>query len=124
MSYRTFLPDVVPEGTSARLTAVFRDDAGDPIGLSRFETLTLTLYDRASEAVINGHDKQDVLNANGGVLDEAGLVVMDLGVSDNVILNAEVKAEQHVALFEYQYDSGRRGKSELAFLVGNLTLVP
>jgi hypothetical protein len=39
MTHRTTLSTVVPERTSARLTDIFRDDAGHVIGADRFVAL-------------------------------------------------------------------------------------
>lgn len=124
MASRTTLSDGVPEKTTARLTAVLKDEADAVVGSAALTTLTLTLYDERTGAILNLRNQQSVLNANGGAVDANGNLTMTLAVADNAIQNTDLKREMHVALFEYTWSAGAKaGRYEIAFPVDNLTKV-
>ena len=55
--------DPIPEGGSALLSVSLVDAYGAPFA-EALSTLTLTYYDKSTEAIINSRDSQDVLNTN------------------------------------------------------------
>ena len=97
----------VPQLTSARYTAVLLDQTGTPVPASSLSTLTLTLKDQASGAVINGRNAQSVLNANNVTVEASGNLVWSLQPADSPILNAELGTETHLATFVAIWPSGR-----------------
>lgn len=58
----------IQEETSARILIQLLDHQGRPIDVSGINSVTATLYDVASAAVINGRDEQNVMGASGGEL--------------------------------------------------------
>lgn len=130
MSAQITQPFHARESGSARLTAVVKDETETPIPGASLGTLTLMLYDQATElatpgtteAIINSRNRQDVLNANGCVVDSTGGLVMTFGPADNVIFHPTKSSERHVALFEYTYAAGlKAGKEEVLIDVYNLS---
>lgn len=113
----------VNERTTARYTVTFEDEAGDPIPAADLTTLALTLYDRATGAVINSREAQDALNANGVTVSSAGVLAWTLDPADNAVVGevAVGNVEVHVALFEWTWDSGAKaGRHEVEIAVLNL----
>ena len=115
----------VAEQTTRRYTATIQDETGAAIPAASLTTLKLTLYDRATGAVINTRDDQNVLNANDVTVDGNGLLTWTMKPADNPILNDALAQEHHVALFEFTYASGaKRGQHEVDFVVRNASKVP
>lgn len=118
----------VNEGQSFDLVLTPEDSSGAAIDANDLISLTLTLYDDATDGVINGRNAQDVLGANGGTIESDGTVTVRLDGSDNVIVGtvAEDGLENHVARLEYTYNDGqqvRTGKEERLFAVRQLASV-
>jgi len=55
--------EAIPEASSALMSLILTDEYGAPLQVS-LTTLLLTYYDKATEAVINSREDQDVLNTN------------------------------------------------------------
>lgn len=130
MSAQTTQPFHARESSSAKLTATIKDETETAIPAASLSTLTLLLYDQATElatpgttaAIINSRNRVDILNANGCTVSTGGLLSMTFTPADNVILNANMSSERHVALFEYTYAAGlKAGKEEVLIDVTNLS---
>lgn len=115
---------IFEEGASADIVATFKNMAGTQLTEANIVTLTLTLYDRATKAVINSRNAQDVKDANGGVLASDGTLTMKLGPLDNII-TGHLDQEDHIARFTWTWSDGitRTGVKELLFRVANLPSV-
>lgn len=118
----------VSEGQSCDFVLTPTDPDGAAIDANDLLTLTLTLYDDESDAVINSREDQDILDANGGTIEEDLTVTVRLDGDDNVIVGSasEDEIERHVARFEYTYNDGeqtRTGKAERVFGVKKLASV-
>lgn len=100
----------INEHNVARITGTLLDEAGDPVPLVALNTVTLTLYDKASDTIINLRDGQDIKNNNGGTIEAtSGAFTLLLGSADNVIVNTALVAPQietHVALIRATWGSG------------------
>lgn len=112
----------VRERTSAIYQATVASETGAGVPADELTAITLTLYDKETDAIINSRDAQDVLNENGVTIDEAGLLEWTLTPDDNVILGDG--DEIHVALFEYEYEDGKKGNHEVEFFVQAVERVP
>ncbi len=120
MAIRTIETDPVAEATTPRLRATFVDEDGDPIPSTSLDAVTMTLYDKATEAIINSRDDTDVLAdvSTGGVLTRF------LTTGDTEIQTTGRQNEAHIALFEFSWDScAKRGKHEIEHTVTNLIKV-
>lgn len=126
---QTTQPFRARESSTARLTAIVEDETETAIPGASLDTLTLHLYDQKTElaspgttaAVLNGRNRQNVLNANGCTVDSSGGLEMIFTPADNVIVNTGAwESERHVALFEYTYAAGlKAGKEEVLIDVVN-----
>lgn len=115
----------VLERVSVKYTATIKDEAGTAIPGSALTALTLTLYSVHSGTIVNSRNDQNVLNANGVTVDEAGLLTWIMDPLDNQVLDTAFAYERHRALFEWTWSGGTKaGKHEVDFLVQNLGQVP
>lgn len=106
-----------------RLSGSFVDEVGDPIQLADLAALTLTLYEKSSETVINNRNDIDVLNASIGTVDAIGNWTLDLTAADMAILDTNRSKETHVALLEWTYGLSGEGREEIEFQVYNMRKV-
>lgn len=116
---------VFPEKTSQPVLVDVLDENGDPIPSASITTLTLTLYNRITLAIINARNAQNVLNLNGvSVHATNGIATWTMVPADNVIGDDTLAVEDHVALFEWTYAAGaKRGQHEALISIGNSTKV-
>src|SRR4051812_43137329 len=98
----------------------------DGIGFGAIETLTLTLFDKVTQAIINSRDEQDVLNANGVSVDlSTGQLTWALIPADNVILDDTLRQEEHRARFTATWNgSNKQMQHEVTIKVVNLRRLP
>ena len=124
MASRTTLTEVFAEGKTAKITAVIEDEDGNGIDVANLGTVTLTLFNDRSRAIINSRNQADIKNTGGGTIDSSGNLTLVLSAADMAILNASNDAERHVAFIEWTYSSGTKdGGHEIAFTVTNLAKV-
>lgn len=116
-------PFKVNEGVSARYTARLVDENNNGIGGNSLTSLTLTLYDKKTDTIINARDKQNVLNANGVTVSNTGGLTWTLTANDNAMVSNTASAEIHVALFEWEWAPNGSGKHEFLIQVQNLRRV-
>jgi len=125
MGHKTVSKTHVAEGSSARVTAVIKDETGAVIAGSALTTLTLTLYDYVVPAtIINSRNAQNVLNANGVTVDASGNLTYLMDPADNPINDTTLSKENHVALFQWTWAAGAKaGKHEVIITVENFANV-
>ena len=114
---------IVRERSTALYGAVIQDETGEVIPASTLTTLTLTLYDLATAAVINSRSSQNVLNANNVTVSSGGVLVWTMQAADNNIIGRTPidSYENHRALFEWTWSSGARaGSHEVIIEVLNI----
>jgi hypothetical protein len=115
----------VKERQTTRITGVLYDDAGDPVPGSTLTTLTLTVYDNDIDKTVIV-SARNILNANNGVVDEAGQVMVLLAPADMPIRTATLPFERHTCLFQWTWGTApeKAGAEELVLVVRNLAKVP
>lgn len=115
----------VNEESTAIYSAQLVDELGANIALASIATITLTLYDEYSGAIINGRNGQDIKNANNVTISSTGAVSWTLQPADNTVVHDSFDTETHVALFQGTYGSGglKSLKHEFRFRVVNLEKV-
>ena len=129
MSSPTILKDadgrfrVVPEGGSCNIITTLKDLADPAATVTSVDTITLTLYDKTTRAVINSRSAQNINNANNSTF-SSGVLTIELDAADNVISDtgrvSEGETEEHIAKVTYTWndgDSTRTGIEEFSFLV-------
>lgn len=126
MTVRIVIREPVAERTTQFLDAVIRDENGVAIPGSALTELMLTLYATDAQlTILNNREKQDILNANGGTVDESGNLSLELTPDDTAIVDDTIEVEEHVHLFEFSYDGGSKfGKQEIVLKIDNLEKVP
>lgn len=133
MPYRSIHTTLIPEASTAALSLQLTDEGGEALDRDRIASLTLTLYDEDSEAVINEREDQSILNANGGSVDASGLLTLTLDPADNPILATGKEQERHVALLTWEWGADGAtpeatpvvgtNHAEIVLRVGDLGLV-
>lgn len=113
----------VPEQTTQKYTGTLKDENGAAIPGSALTTLTLTLYEASTHQIINSRNAQNVLNLNGVTVDSNGVLTWIMAPADNAHLG-QAQRELHVALFEWTYDSGKRGQHEASFYIQDTPFAP
>lgn len=102
-------------GSSSKITFTLKDAAGVAVPAASVVTLTLSLYNTKTDAVINSRDNQNVKGVNGGtVVDGGGTIV--LGAADNPLQLSTLQSEPHTALLKFT-TANEAGSGELTFNV-------
>jgi hypothetical protein len=114
----------INELNSWSFTADLSKDDGTALGPSALTTLTLTLYDVTTNAIINAVDHVDIKNTGRATLDALGHLVVSLTSADNPIVGTGAK-EKHKALIIGTWNAGAGYLSqEIIFTVVNVNKVP
>lgn len=116
----------IAEESSGQLKFTLTDETGlaGTMSAGALTTMTLTLYLAEVLTIINGRNKQNVLNANDVVIDGSGVVTWTIKPADQAIIGS-APTENHLALFEWSWDSGaKKGKYLFSFTITNFDLVP
>ena len=122
---KTVITTPVGERTTSYITAVIRDQNGDPISGGSLNSLTLTLYNvDTANTIINTVDDVNILNVGRGVVDTNGNVTIELLLLDNQLVDVTKSFETHRALIEWTWGNTRQGRHEVEFLVQNMIRVP
>jgi hypothetical protein len=89
------------------------DEDEDAIALASLDTLTLTLTDDLTGAVLNSRSAQNVLNVNNVTVSAQGAVSWEMTPADNAIVGSPVPdgGETHTAVFTWTWDGGTRSQS-------------
>ena len=106
----------ITQCTSAVFSAALVDENGDAVSQAALSFMNLTLKEYTTGIIINSRDAQDVFNANQVTVDNDGIVVWLSQPADNDMVLRDDK-EYHVARFEYETIGGKRGVTELNYIV-------
>ena len=115
--HRTTWRDQTPAGATPVLTGILLTEDGARLPGADLDTLTVTLTDQASGAVVNGRQGQNILNTNGGSVSAQGAFRLELSAADTRLVGATTR-EVRRALIEFTFGGGeRRGMHEVLFAV-------
>src|SRR3972149_391110 len=110
MAHETSLGEHFIERKTARISMTLVGEvSGLPIPGAALTTLTVTLFDKASGTFLpvtpptGTRNKQDILGTNGGAVDSAGKLTLDLTEDDMQKYDPTLSREVHGALFEWTY---------------------
>lgn len=110
------------ERTSASYTATLKDALEVALPLTSINTVTLTLTNVDTGAVINNRNEQDVKNGNNVTIHAtSGLLTWSIQPADNVMVTAGNEHELHRAVFVIVYSTTQKVVHELYLLVENIT---
>lgn len=105
-----------------------KNEFGVALGPTDLATLTCTLVDEDTGAIINGRDNQNVLNANNFTLTTASIsnISWDTPEADNPIIDDTKETEIHIATIKWTFASNAAfgGKKVIAIRVVNIQRVP
>lgn len=114
----------INEGASALYTATLTDETGAAIDGTALTSLTLTVYNVDTGAIINSRSAQNVKNLNGVTITALGALTWTLAPADNVILGTG-PYERRAALFVATWASGAKACPHVVqWTVRNLALYP
>ena len=118
---------------SAQYRGLFVDETGTAVVMSVLTTLTLTLYNLATSAIINSRNAQNVKNANNVTIYDTPQTASDgskynllwaMVPADNPVVNQALQAEPHIALFQGTWSAGaKRLNHAVAITVQRVLLV-
>jgi hypothetical protein len=118
------------ELTTGLYTFEVVDESDEGVDAAQITTMVLTYYDLVSGAMINSRDGQNVLNTNNVTLTTTigpplvTTVTWLLQPEDTVLVDMRRELEQHVALFQWTWDSGTRAAAhEVQFPIEQVTYV-
>ena len=95
---------------SAIFTGTLLDVAGVAIPLTSIVSLTLTLTDAKTGAVVNSRNAQNVLNANNVTVNATtGAMQWLVQVADTALYDTSSSIEDHVAKFVWTYETNKVG---------------
>ena len=97
----------IQEGESCDLTGAFKN-AETAIAKAALLTVAATLYDESTGTVINTRNAQDILDANGGSVDDSGNLTLRLDPADNVLVGSPAVGsyERHVLRIAWTWNDG------------------
>lgn len=98
--------DVIQD-TSGKYSATLLDEEGVGVDAADLDTVTLTLYDTATEDIVNEREEQNILNTNQVEIDTLGNLEWNWLPEDMPLLNEISRTpEVHTALFTFIWNSG------------------
>ena len=104
-------PLIVQEGESLNVSGQLVDFGGDPILKAGLVAFLVTLFEQATETVINGVDQQDRL----AQVDADGSFTLKLNGEDNVIVDVagigSGQVEKHVLAMYWLWNDGSQDRS-------------
>jgi hypothetical protein len=102
------------------LTAMVRDNLNVAIPGTSLDSAVYSLYlEKSPYTIINGRDKVNCVTS----IDANGLLTMELSQADMAIVDGKLE-EFHRLLFEWIWNTDKRGSYEIRVIVSNVVKVP
>ena len=97
--------DAINEQSDSEYTCTFHDAGADAEQLDADAILTIVATLSAGSTVINDRDEEDVLNDNGGTLEDDGTFTLRLDSDDNAVVSSSAapSVEEHRLSLEVTY---------------------
>ena len=108
---------VIEEDESCNILITF-SDGDNTLEKTDLASITLTLFDVNGANIINERNAQDVKDANGGTVTDAGVLTLRLDPADNAVQSESLAAgelEDHLIRIKWTWNDGvavRTGVSE------------
>jgi hypothetical protein len=116
---------IAEKGTGTYRAQLVASDGVTPLPGTVLQGLTLTLYTIGQldeTTIVNGRNKQNVLNQNNVSISTSGLVSWQIQPGDTTLIDPALPFERHIALLEWSWARGA-GKKEVILVVRNLRRV-
>lgn len=97
----------VNEGTTPRYTATLLDELGAVVPAASLSAIVLSVFNKHTGTVLNGRNRQNVLNANNVSISAGGVLVWSIQAADLDVPGAQDVATI-LAVFEYEWSSGTK----------------
>jgi hypothetical protein len=108
----------VPAGATPKYTAQIQDETGAAIPAASLTTLTLSIVDTRTGAVVNGVSARNILNADRGTVDSAGNLAVQLQAADTALLNVGDASEGRSLIFDWTFAGGAKtGRHQVDFTI-------
>ena len=108
-SFVGLAPGAVPAGKTLVYTGQFVDETGAPILPADLNSLTLTIVDTVSGAVVNGVSGVGILNTGRGAVDSQGNLTLTLQApGDTGLLNPGDAQETRSLVLDWTYAGGAK----------------
>jgi len=114
------LAQPVASGATAVYTTQFLDENGVPIPAADLLTLTLSITDPGTGAIVNGADQVNILNTGRGAVDAQGNLTLSL-LSDDTLITGTLRGVRSL-VFEWTWGANRTGKHEVVFPIMALSV--
>jgi hypothetical protein len=112
----TLTQQPVAAGATVIYRGQFLDDAGNPIPAAALQSLTLSIVDTKSGAIVNGASAVNILNAGRGAVDNLGNLTLVLSPLDTALANAGDLSEERSLVLDWTYLGGvRTGRHQVDF---------
>lgn len=112
----------IAPGTTPALSGQLQDQNGNPVPASSLSSLTLTIVDTVTKAVVNGVQDVNILNQGRGTVDGNGNVVVTPLQADTQLLNAAHAKERRSFVLVWTWNLGvSRGAAEMRTLIEALS---
>lgn len=97
------LPITVDEGESLPLSGYLKDPSGTTFVKTEIQSLTATLLNANDNSVINSRNQQSILDTNNGILNDDGLLELNLTAADHPIVDSTNTSEERILIIEWTY---------------------
>lgn len=124
-SPRGFLFPIAEQASGIYHATLVGRDGVTPLPGSLLQSLTLTLYTIRQDdtgAIVNGRNRQNVLNQNFVSVSTGGRLTWIVQPGDTTLVDPLLPFERHIGLFEWTWARGA-GKKEVILVVRNLRRV-
>ena len=109
---------------SGKFTGTLLDSDGTAIPLANIDALTLTLTNAADGSTVNSRSAQNVLNTNNVTVDSTtGALTWLIQPEDTTLVDTDLASEDHVAVFNWTYETSKKGSHTHRLHVVNFLLL-
>jgi hypothetical protein len=111
-------PNGMAAASTVIYTGVLKDENGYLIAAVQLNSLTLSIVDTSSGAIVNSCSAVNILNTGRGTVDGEGNLTVTLGPADTALLNASDSQEYRSLIFDWTYAGGAKtGRHQVDFLI-------
>lgn len=111
----------IPPGSTPVYTTQLLDPAGNPIPAAALNTLTLTICNTSTRAIVNSCKDVSILNTGRGTVDASGNVTVTLLAADTALQAAADQFEYRSLVLNWTFNSGQGvGEHQVNLLIQGL----
>src|SRR6185312_7778962 len=103
----------VAAGSTAVYKAQIVDETGAAVPAANLSSLTLSITDTLSGAVVNSASQVSILNTGRGTVDSSGNLVVTLTPQDTALLASTDAQEYRSLTIDFAYSGGKTGRHQV-----------